>query len=217
MSTTSDQASAGRRWGFIRDRLGSFLAVVPLSLWVLVHLWHNLAALQGPAAWQHAVTGYETSGAMLLSGVISLVPLLLHTAWGIGRLFTSRPNAVHYTFFANFKYLLQRLSAVGVLLFLGAHIWLAFLHPRLIEGHPEQFAEFAQEMRHDVATLPVYLLGTLGVAYHLANGIATFAMSWGLTGTRASLRRFEWFSMGFFVVLLAMSWSAVFALWSAGR
>lgn len=216
MSTTSEPAAAGRRWAFISERLGSFLAIVPLGLWVIVHLWHNMAALQGSGPWQQAVTGYETSEAMALSGFISLAPLLIHTAWGIGRLIRSRPNNAHYTFFANLRYLLQRISAVGVLLFLGAHIWLAFLHPRIVEHHPERFADFAHDMRHDPATLPVYLLGTLGVAYHLANGVGTFAMSWGLAGTRTSLRGFERFSYVLFVILLAMSWSAVYALWSAG-
>jgi succinate dehydrogenase / fumarate reductase cytochrome b subunit len=128
----------------------------------------------------------------------------------------SRPNNLRYGFFENFKYLLQRLSAIGVFFFLLAHLWLAFIHPRFVEGRPEQFAEFAQEMRHDVPTLPVYLLGTLGVAYHLANGVYSFAMTWGLSASRASLRGFQRFALGLFVVLLGMSWAAIFALWSAG-
>jgi succinate dehydrogenase / fumarate reductase, cytochrome b subunit len=216
MSTTSAQPAAAGRRAFLGSRLGSFLAIVPLGVWVIVHLWHNLAALQSPEAWQHAVTGYETSGAMILSSVIVLAPLLLHTIWGLGRLVTSRPNNLRYGFFANLKYLLQRLSAVGVLLFLGAHLWLAFFHPRVFEGHPERFADFAHEMRRDAATLPVYLLGTLGVSYHLANGIYGFAMTWGLAASRAALRGFERAAMATFVILLAMSWAAVYALWRAG-
>lgn len=206
---------AGRR-AFVFSRLGSLLAVVPLGVWVVVHLWNNLSAVEGAEPWQRAVTGYDSTAALVLSSAIVLVPLLFHTVWGVGRLFTSRPNYPRYSFFENLKYLLQRLSAVGVLLFLGAHLWLAFLKPRLLEGHPERFADFAHEMRHDVATLPVYLLGTLGVAYHLANGFYGFAMGWGLAEDRVALRRFGRLSVALFVVLLAMSWAAVFALWAAG-
>jgi succinate dehydrogenase / fumarate reductase cytochrome b subunit len=216
MSTTTAQSTTAGHRAFISSRLASLLAIAPLSLWVVVHLWNNLAALQGPSQWQEAVTGYETTGSLILSSVIVLAPLAIHTVWGIKRLLMSRPNNRRYGFFENFKYLLQRISAIGVFFFILAHLWLAFIHPRAVEGHPEQFADFAREMRHDPATLPVYLLGTLGVAYHLANGVYGFAMTWGLAASRASLRRVQQLAMGLFVVLLGMSWAAVFALWSAG-
>jgi len=216
MSTTTAPSTATGHRAFISSRLASLLAIAPLGLWVIVHLWHNMAALQGPEAWQEAVTSYDTTGSLMLSSVIVLAPLGLHTAWGIKRLLMSRPNNPSYGFFENFKYLLQRISAIGIFFFLAAHLWLAFIQPRVIHGHPEQFAEFAHEMRHDAATLPVYLLGTLGVAYHLANGVYSFAMTWGLAASRASLQRFQHLAMGLFVVLLGMSWAAVFALWSAG-
>jgi len=215
MSTSAETSTGGHR-AFISERLGSLLAVAPLGLWVLVHLWHNLGALWGGTAWQEAVTGYPNAGAMMLSAFVVLAPLVLHALWGLRRILIARPNNGRYGFFGNFKYLLQRLSAVGVLLFLAAHIWLAFLEPRVLEGHAELFADFAHEMRHNIPTLPVYLLGTLGVAYHLANGVYTFAMSWGLAVSRASLKAFERFSIVLFLVLLGMSWASIFAVWSAG-
>ncbi len=217
MSTNAHTSTSTAGHGtFFSARLGSFLAIAPLSVWVIIHIWHNLAAVWGPAEWQESATGYPNSGTMLLSSVVVFAPLVIHTVWGVRRLLISRPNNGRYNFFANFKFLLQRLSAIGVLLFLAAHVWLAFLHPRLVEGHAEPFAEFAHEMRHNLPTLPVYLLGTLGVAYHLANGVYTFAMSWGLAVSRGALKKFEYLAMGLFVVLLAMSWTAVFAVWSAG-
>ena len=216
MSTTTAQTSTAGHWAFIGSRLASLLAIAPLGVWVIIHLWHNLAALQGPEAWQQAATGYETTGSLIATSIVVLAPLVLHTVWGIKRLFMSRPNNLRYGFYENFKYLLQRLSAVGALFFIAAHLWLAFIHPRFVEGHPEQFREFAAEMRHNVPTMPVYLLGTLGVAYHLANGVYSFAMTWGLAASRAALRKFQYLSIALFVLLLGMSWAAVFALFLAG-
>ena len=46
------------RANFIAERLGSALAVLPLGVWTLNHLWNNLAAFQGGPAWQSAVTEY---------------------------------------------------------------------------------------------------------------------------------------------------------------
>jgi succinate dehydrogenase / fumarate reductase cytochrome b subunit len=201
---------------FLRARLGSVLAIAPLGVWTVIHLWNNLAAFEGADAWQDAVTRYPNPFAQALTGVVVLLPLAIHTIWGIGRLATSRPNNIAAPFYANLKYLLQRLSALGVLLFLGAHLWLAFLKPRIATGQGEPFAEIAQQMHFHTPTLVVYVLGTLGVCYHLANGAQSMCMGWGIVSTRRALRRLEWIAVVVFLGLLAMSWGAIYALWAAG-
>jgi len=213
MSTATAHASPSAT-SFVRGRLASLLAIAPLGVWTGLHLWHNLAAFQGAAAWQSAVTTYPHPIAQLVTLVVVLLPLGLHTAWGIGRLTTSKPNNLRYGFYANLKYFLQRLSAVGVLLFLGAHLWLAMLRPRLVEGHAEAFDDIAHEMHFHTPTLVVYVLGTLGVAYHLANGLQAAAMGWGVVGTRRAVKQLEWVAALSFVVLLGMSWGAIYALYS---
>ena len=201
---------------FFRARLASAVAVLPLGVWTVAHLWHNLAALQGGEAWQRSVTQYSHPIAEAATGIVVLVPLGIHAVWGIGRLASSRPSNSRYRSYSNLKYVLQRLSAAGVLLFLGAHLWLAFLKPRIEEGHPEAFAAIAEEMHFHTPTLVVYLLGTLGVSYHLANGMQAFCMGWGVVSSARALQRLEWVAIALFVVLLAMSWTAVYALYAAG-
>src|SRR5262249_28188480 len=98
-------ASAVPHGTFVRSRLGSFLAVVPLGVWTILHLWNNLAAFQGEAAWQSAVTEYPHPLAQLVGFVIVLLPLVLHTIWGLQRLLTARPNNQRYGFYNNLKYL----------------------------------------------------------------------------------------------------------------
>jgi succinate dehydrogenase / fumarate reductase cytochrome b subunit len=214
----SAEATAARRidGSFLRARMGSLLAVVPLSVWTVAHLWHNLSAFKGAAAWQSDVTEYGHPIAFFASSVVALLPLVLHTIWGIGRLISVKPNNVKYKSFTNFKYALQRLSAIGVMLFLGAHIWLAMLHPRITTGKPEPFAGIAHEMHHHGPTLAVYVLGTLGIAYHLANGLHSFSMGWGIVTSRRALKKLDYGVVAIFLVLLGMSWGAVYALWEAG-
>jgi succinate dehydrogenase / fumarate reductase, cytochrome b subunit len=205
-----------QRASFVRARLGSVLAVVPLGVWTFVHIWRNLSAFQGPEAWQAAVTQYAHPVAEAITAIVVLLPLALHSIWGIGRLAASRPNNLAYRFYGNLKYLLQRLSAVGVLLFLGAHLWLAMLRPRLVTGHAEPFADLAHEMHYHWPTLATYVLGTLGVSYHLANGAQTFCMSWGIVSSRGALQRLDRFAIALFALLLAMAWGVLYALWLAG-
>jgi succinate dehydrogenase / fumarate reductase, cytochrome b subunit len=217
MSTQAAAATPhSQKTPLLQSRLGSFLAVVPLSIWVVNHLWDNLAAWQGAEAWQSAVTQYEHPYAQAATFLIVILPLLLHTGWGIVRLLSFKPNNAAYPYYGNLKYIVQRVAGIGVLFFLGAHMWLAFLHPRLVVGHAEPFSEIAREMHFHAPTIVVYLLGVLGTAYHIANGLQGFAMGWGLLASERSMRRFEPWSIVIFLVLLAMGWGAIFALYRAG-
>ncbi|RKH45788.1 succinate dehydrogenase [Corallococcus interemptor] len=216
MSTQATAEALTDRNPLLKSRLGSFLAVVPLSIWVINHLWDNLSAFYGATAWEKSVTEYANPFAQAFTFIIVMLPLLIHTAWGLVRIFTMKPNNLAYNNYGNLKYIVQRVAGLGVLAFLGAHIWLAFLHPRLVEGHAEPFMDIAREMHFHGPTLMVYLLGTLGTAYHLANGLQTFGMGWGILASDRSMRRFEPISILIFLILLAMSWGAIYALYTAG-
>ena len=215
-ATTHAAAPSTSRSNFISERLGSALAIVALGVWTLNHLWNNLAAFEGGPAWQTAVTEYPHPLAEGITLAIVLLPLVWHTLWGLGRIFQTRPNYPRYGYFANLKFMLQRLAGLGLLAFLGAHLWLAFLHPRLVEGHVEPFADIAHEMHFHMPTLIVYLLGVLGIAYHLANGLQTALMTWGVVDSKAALRKWELFAWGVFGLMLAMGWGVVYALYRAG-
>jgi succinate dehydrogenase / fumarate reductase cytochrome b subunit len=216
MSHAAAVASAPARSGFESSRLGSLLAFLPLGVWTVNHLWNNLAAFDGAAAWQHSVTEYPHPLAQVATTIVVMLPLVWHAVWGIKRLRTSKVNLGQYSYFANLKYVVQRLSALGLLLFLGAHVWLAFLHPHLVEGHAEPFSVIASEMRHNAPTLPVYALGVLAVSYHFANGLSSLAMGWGVVSTRGALKRLDVLVWAVFLLMLAMGWGSIYALWNAG-
>lgn len=214
-ATTDTPAPA--KASFMSNRLGSLLAFLPLTFWVVNHLWDNLAAARGAQAWQEAVTGYKHPVAQVFTYVLVFGPLLWHTAWGVGRLFSARPNNVAYKFYGNVKYTVQRLSALGLLAFLGAHIYQAWLKPRFLDDRgPEQFADLAAYMHHHAPTTIVYALGVLAVAYHIANGLQGFAMGWGILASEKSMRRFEPWSILVFLVLLGLGWGAIWMLYQAG-
>jgi succinate dehydrogenase / fumarate reductase cytochrome b subunit len=201
---------------FILARLGSFFAFAPLGVWVVVHLWHQLAAFRSPQAWEEAVEGHVNSASTVLVFIVVLLPLLWHTFWGIIRMFRSRP-AVANRGFSNIRYMVQRLSAIGLLLFLGAHLYLAWFEPRFLAGRPEPFAEISREMRFHGPTTMVYVLGVLAIAYHLANGLWSFlTMGWGVTVSKSGMAWLERISILFFLVLLAIGWTAVYALYQGG-
>jgi succinate dehydrogenase / fumarate reductase cytochrome b subunit len=214
---STEAATLPQKTPLLQSRLGSFLAVFPLTIWVINHLWDNLAAFSGAQAWQSAVTGHAHPFAQAVTFLIALVPLFFHTGWGIVRLFTFRPNNIAYNNYGNLKYILQRVTAVGLVAFVGAHLWLAFLRPHLLHGGPEPFTDIAREMRFHGPTLAVYLIGTLATAYHLANGLQNFGMAWGIFASDRSMRRFEPVVILIFLVVTAMAWGAIYALYNAGE
>jgi len=200
----------------IVDRLGSLLAFVPLGVWTVAHLWHQLAAYESPNAWEIAVTGHVNVATAVLVFILVLGPLLWHTVWGIVRMFRSRPAPMQGGF-SNLRYVLQRLSALGLLLFLGAHLYLAWFEPRFLHGRPEPFEQISREMRFHTPTLVVYLLGILGISYHLANGFWSFTtMGWGITVSKSGIRWMERVSILLFLALLIIGLAAVYALYRGG-
>ena len=198
---------------FVVSRLGSLFALLPLGVWTANHLWNNLAAYDGAQAWQSSVTGHSSDASTALIMTVVLVPLVWHTVWGIVRMFRTRGSSARY--FGSLRYWLQRASAVGLLAFLGAHLWLAWAQPRFVEGHAETFADIAHEIRFHTPTLLVYVLGVLAIAYHLANGLwSFFAMGWGLAVSKSAIRWLERIAIVVFVILLAIGWAAVYGLYS---
>jgi succinate dehydrogenase / fumarate reductase cytochrome b subunit len=202
---------------FLLARLGSLFAILPLGVWTLNHLWNQLAAYDSPEAWETSVTGHSSPASTALTFAVVLVPLLWHTAWGIGRMLRSRPD-VRVTWFSNLRYIVQRLSAIGLLFFLGAHLYLAWFEPRFLQGHAELFPDISRQMRFHTPTLVVYLLGVLAIAYHLANGLWSFlSMGWGAMVSKAGIAWLERFALLFFFVLLAIGWAAVYGLYVGGE
>ncbi|MEZ4408398.1 MAG: hypothetical protein R3A52_18280 [Polyangiales bacterium] len=214
--------------GALFPRLGSVLALAPLGVWTVWHMWENLYAWAGEDAWARRVTNVTVEGNTpryignpVSSALVSFVvfaPLIIHVLWGLRRLKFTGVNAQQYSYFGNFKYLLQRLSALGLLGFIGAHVFLARISPALNNaetGH-ESFTDLAAHMRHHPPTLIVYILGVLGTAYHLANGVYTSAFINGLAASPKAQRRMSAASIVFFLLLLGIGWGAVAGLWTAG-
>lgn len=200
--------------GLLTSRLGSVVALFPLGVWTTWHLWENLSSWGGAEAWEERVSKPGATGASTIVSIVVFLPLILHTAWGLRRIGMTKPNG--YKFFGNYKYMLQRLSALGLLGFLLAHVTLARIKPALSATGYETFEDISAHMHHHPPTLAVYLLGVLGTAYHLANGVYTASFIYGLAASPRAAKRMQVISFLFFGVLLVFGWGAVAGLFQAG-
>ena len=190
----------------------SLFGLVPLGVYVFVHLSTNMTSLDGPQAFNAALEASRANPALIFLEVFGLgLPLLVHLVVGFAEIWRGRPNVARYAFFDNFKYALQRLSAIGLALFIGAHVWKARLFPEA------EYAKNGHEswlgMHHGLSepiTFTVYCLGMLGVSYHLANGLQTAAMRWGVVVSDKGRARMQIVSYLVLVALLVMAGMAIY-------
>lgn len=223
---------------YLHRRLHSLTGIVPVGLFLIAHLATNSsivwgmvnsrpdgasAAERGAYTFQHEVNFIHNLPFLIFIEVFGLwLPLAYHSILGVYFATSGRPNNDRYTYQANWRYTLQRISGYVGLLFVFYHIatlrwgwtWLPFSS----EFNPERAASTtaialkggAAEMGPaGVAVALFYLVGSTLLAFHLANGLWTAAITWGLTITRQAQRRWGYVCTGLGAVLVAMTWMAV--------
>jgi succinate dehydrogenase / fumarate reductase cytochrome b subunit len=141
----------------------------------------------GPEAFDPVVNGLRgLPFVVTIEWALLFAPFLFHMFYGLWIIFTSKNNTVTQKHARNWAYAMQRITAMIVFVFILYHvISLRFgeLH-HMKDGYHAYLGErFA---RPEVYWW--YMVGIAATCYHLANGVCTFAMTWGLTVGRNAQR-----------------------------
>ncbi len=217
MNSNTETVATSSRSGtveFSRRRLFSLIGLIPLGLFVVFHLLNVSSAWSGPEAFDAAIEAGHRSWVSWLGTVFILAFVAYHSWVGIMLMLKATPFSPPPRRLGHWQYILQRISAVGILLFIPAHVIKAKILPALGGTH-ETFAGMHHAFAEDpmsALTLIVYLLGTLGVAYHLSNGLWTGFTSLGIARGARAQKRVMYFSMGFFVFLLVLAYGTIAVL-----
>jgi succinate dehydrogenase / fumarate reductase cytochrome b subunit len=188
--------AAQARRSFVVRRLHSLSGVVPVGVFLIVHLWTNAAALGGQAPFDNAVSKIHHLPFLPLIEVVGIfLPLAFHAGYGVKLAFSSRPNPITYPYARNWAYTLQRVTGVIALVFIVYHVQELRLAKLL--GHlPSEafYPTLARNLSSTSAGVPWlaigYLVGIAASVLHFANGLTSFVLSWGISGSRASQARF---------------------------
>jgi succinate dehydrogenase / fumarate reductase cytochrome b subunit len=204
MSTLESAAPAAAARHFLLRRLHSLVGVVPLGAFIVFHFWFHSYSHEGPAAYDQKLAElYAWPLKTLLSWLTVYLPLIYHSIYGLFITHESSPNFLAYGWFRNWMYTLQRASGVGLLLFIPAHLVKARFPHVFWPGESMSYAHVAEGYHHAL-TVAVYLAGILGAAFHLANGVFTFGITWGWWTGQAAQRRASFGSFALFLLLAAM-------------
>lgn len=182
-------------------RLHSLSGVVPIGGYLAFHLYENYQATRGAEAYNAMVrTLQEMPFALALEiGVIAL-PLFFHGVYGLFVTGTARPNVVSSKYARNWMYFLQRVTGIILFAFVIFHLWTT----RFVSLRDHESLDLFRLMQSSVENPWVYafyVLGILSATFHLANGIWSFSIVWGLTVGPRAQRRMMWISAAVFVLL----------------
>jgi succinate dehydrogenase / fumarate reductase cytochrome b subunit len=182
---------------FVIRRLHSLTGIVPLGLYMCVHLTTNASLINGPEIFQRLVFLIHSPGHLLpvveWGGIF--LPLIFHAVLGVWIAKTGRTNSSQYRYTSNKRYSWQRWTGFAALIYL-------FLHVMHLHGgfHGEgwmnainniglgQFRPYnagsslvhAMNLGFGIVWPAIYLVGVLCCVYHFVNGLWTAGITWGI-------------------------------------
>jgi succinate dehydrogenase / fumarate reductase cytochrome b subunit len=182
-------------------RLHSLSGIVPIGGFLAFHLYENYTATKGADAYNRMTrTLQELPFAVAMEVLIIAVPLFFHGIYGLFITSTAKPNVISNPYVRNAMYLFQRVTGVIVFAFILFHLWTT----RLVQLQEHESLDLFRQVQSAVANpwiYAFYLAGILSATFHLANGIWSFSIVWGLTIGPKAQRRMLYVSAAVFLVL----------------
>ncbi len=224
-AVAADESSFFLRHEFVIRRLHSLSGIVPLGAYMVVHLTTNASLLNGTATFQRAVYAIHSLGNLLpiVEWGFIFGPLLFHAIVGVWIAKTGKSNTDRYQLAGNRRYYWQRVTGLVAFAYLMIHVlhlhgWIHFT-PWLALGEKLGFAEFRAYNAASTLAYAMdgyfwpafYLVGVLACVYHLANGLWTAGITWGLWISPKAQARATKVCVAFGLVLAVIGTSAWYA------
>jgi len=206
------------RHEFLIRRLHSLLGVVPLSGYLAFHLATNASIMDGLDTYQRRADQIHVIGPttlLILEWSLILLPILVHGILGVLIVARGKRNYRYYPYRENIRYSLERMTGVIAFVFILWHVfhvhgwfhasWWLDNVARPLGGakfDPRNVVTAAMALQASMWIWMFYLIGTLAVVYHMANGLWTAGITWGLWTTPNAQR---WANVPCLLVGLALA------------
>ena len=182
-------------------RLHSLSGILPIGGFLAFHLFENYQATRGADAYNEMTHKLQTLPFAVAAEILIIaVPLLFHGIYGLFVTGTASPNPITNRYFRNFMYTLQRVTGVIVFAFILFHYWTT----RLVQLTDHESLNLFNQVQAAVANpwiYAFYIAGILSATFHLANGIWSFSIVWGITIGPQAQRRMLYISFAVFIAL----------------
>ncbi|MFC7393715.1 succinate dehydrogenase cytochrome b558 subunit [Scopulibacillus cellulosilyticus] len=199
---------------FVSRRLHSFLGLVPIGLFLVVHLTVNYFATRGPESFNKAAGFMESLPYLLFLEIVFIyLPIIFHAIYGVYIAFQAKTNVNRYGFFRNWMFFLQRWSGIFLVIFLAWHIWETRIAMAL--GTTLNYDMMANILANK-GMLVFYIIGILAAVFHFSNGLWSFCVHWGLIVSPRAQRITTYATVVVFILLAYVGIRAVFAFTNPG-
>jgi succinate dehydrogenase / fumarate reductase, cytochrome b subunit len=193
--STSQSVDFFTRNEFLIRRLHSLTGLVPVGAYMVVHLVVNASILNGAGAFQANVHKIHALGSALplVEWAFIFLPIIFHAVIGVWIIRSGRSNVGQYKHLNNWRYSLQRWTGVIAIFFIFLHVfhlhgwfhgdwWKTTVAEPLGMGNfrPYNAASTLASALSGYVWPVGYLVGVVACVFHLANGIWTMGITWGV-------------------------------------
>jgi succinate dehydrogenase / fumarate reductase cytochrome b subunit len=207
---------------FLLGRLHSLSGLIPVGAYMVVHLLTNASINDSAGKFQSAVYQIHSLGSALVivEWVFIFIPLLFHAIYGLLIIRESQPNSATYTYSSNIRYTLQRATGLIAFAFIFYHVfhmhgwfhadwWLRNVAEPLGGAQFKAYnasSTAGAALQGSFIIQLLYGIGILACVFHLANGIWTMGITWGLWVSPKAQARANYLSIavGVFVGLIGL-------------
>lgn len=192
------------RHEFLVRRLHSLTGLVPVGVFVIMHLTVNASVLNGPETFQNSVYSIHALGKLLplVEWAFIFTPLLFHAILGVVIASGGLPNTNRYKYGPNYRYRLQRITGIIAFFFILYHVfhmhgwfhfdwWLKYVAEPLggATFRPYNAPSTAGASLQNLIVSGIYAFGIIATVFHLSNGIWSMGITWGVWTTPAAQKR----------------------------
>jgi succinate dehydrogenase / fumarate reductase, cytochrome b subunit len=194
------------RHQFLIYRLFSLAGIVPIGGYLIFHLCANALVLISPASFQSAVDQIHSLGFLVpvLEWTFIFGPMLFHAAVGWLIISGMVANVGSYPYTSNVRYTLQRVTGMIAFFFILWHLWHMHHYGKPFGGgwfDAHHASSSASAALQSTAVRVGYVIGVLASVYHLANGIWTFGITWGIWTSERAMRGASYVCLAFGILL----------------
>jgi len=205
---------------FLLRRLHSLCGLVPVGVFLCVHLVIGASVLAPGASgaeYQRTVDLIQGLGSLLapIEVIGILLPLTFHALLGLQITYCGEVSIHIYRYGGNVRFALQRIAGIIAFVFILFHVWQMHWVGRALGGGVfdplEAPGTTAAVIQSSWWVAPVYAVGIVASVSHLAAGIWTALITWGITIRPRTQRTCGYLCAAFGLVLACMGLAA---LWS---
>ena len=214
------------RHHFLLRRLHSLTGIMPIGVFLIEHLITNSAILRGGEHYQHDIDFIYGLPGLLMMEIFGIwLPIAFHAILGTVYTFSGVPNSLSYGYQSNWRYTMMRVTGIIGFVYIFLHIatlrwgwsfgaWNTPFEPGNAADQ-KAVVTTAQALQFAAPWVMIlYVIGTLSLVFHFANGLWTSAITWGVTITVQAQRRWGYVCAALGLLLAAAGLAAIYAFYT---